>query len=181
MTTETRELLTEPKNQERIQEIRTNMDAQVQAFIRSPKIRRWLVREFNFVTGRLYLQTKTSKGTRSQKRKLDDLIGDLRFATEILMGDTDHYKGEINEVAFPGAFYELRIVSREALALYKELVRVDVAVTKLYMSEFKGELDKDTRENLLLPVTLALINIKQFSMGYVAKTAEQLAEELEIG
>jgi len=182
MTTATGEQrLTAPKNEERIREIRTNTSIEVRATIRSPQIRRWLLREFNFVTSQLFLLTNTSKARRTDTRKLGKYLKDLEFATELLVMDTEFYKGEVNEEVFKPETYVLRLISREATILYKQLVAADKAAAQLYMSEFKGELNREERDRLLQGVTSALVAIKQFSMEYVPKTAEEYAEELEIG
>ncbi|MFP3637483.1 hypothetical protein [Paraburkholderia sp. SIMBA_054] len=175
-------LLTEPKNQARIQEIRTNTDVEVQVRVRSPRIRRWVVREFNFVTSQLYLSVNSREGRAlNKKRRLKELLDELSYCVDMLEADTEYYEGAINEEVFPGISFGLRLVSPAASVIYKCLVRADIACTKLYMSEFNGNLDRDKREKLLEPVTLALLGIKQFSAGFVPKTAAEMAEELEIG
>jgi hypothetical protein len=181
MTTATGDRLTAPKNDLRIREIRTNTSIDVRATIRSPQIRRWLLREFNYVTSQLFLLTNTSKARRTDTRALGKLLKDLEFATEMLVMDCEFYKGEINEEVFPPQTYILRLISREATVLYKQLIAADKAAAQLYMSEFKGELNREQRDRLLQGVTTALISLKQFSMEYVPKTAEEYAEELEIG
>ena len=174
-------LLTEPKNQGRVDEIRTNLEVRDEVFIRSPMIRRWYLREFNFVTSRLYLLTKTSKSTREHKRKLNELLDALNFEAEMLEGDTEFFKGEINEKIFPGAEYPVRLISREAHLLLKAILRADDSIAKLYMSEFSQMLNKEKREQLQEGFTAALVALKQFSMGYVQKTLEEQVDELKIG
>ncbi|MBN3760959.1 hypothetical protein [Burkholderia sp. Ac-20365] len=174
--------LSAPKNEARTNQINTAVAAEATAFIRSPRIRRWVIREFNFVTSRLYLSVNSARGRRTNKKeRLNELLGDLVGAVEMLEADTEYYEGEINEAVFPGETYTLRIISPFAATIYRLLVRADVACTKLYMSEFNGKLDHDKRELLLEPVTQALLGIKQFSIGHIPKTAAQMAEELEIG
>jgi hypothetical protein len=94
MTTETGESqrLTAPKNEERIREIRTNTSVDITATIRSPQIRRWMMREFYFVTSQLFLLTNTSKARRIDTRALAKLMQELEFATELLVMDTEFYK-----------------------------------------------------------------------------------------
>jgi len=181
MTTPTRVLLKEPKNFARIREIRTNMDATVVASVRSPTIRRWLVREFYFVTGKLFILGTAQKTRDSSPRKAKELLKDLTFATSLLSADADHYQGALPESGFPAQEFELLLVSKEASTLYRELIRADTAITKLHVSELNGRITFQQRENLIQPVLLALIAIKQHSIGYVPKTAEQLAGELQIG
>lgn len=174
-------LLTEPKNQGRVDEIRTNVEVRDNVFIRSPMIRRWYLREFNFVTSRLYLLTKTSRSTREHKKKLNELLDSLNFEAEMLEGDTEFFKGEINEAIFPGAEYPVRLISREANLLLKAVTRADESIAKLYMSEFNQMLNKEQREKLQDGFTAALVALKQFSMGYVQKTLEEQVDELKIG
>ncbi|MGF6440520.1 hypothetical protein QF002_001329 [Paraburkholderia youngii] len=174
-------LLTEPKNQGRVDEIRTNVEVRDSVFIRSPMIRRWYLREFNFVTSRLYLLTKTSKSTREHKKKLNELLDALNFEAEMLEGDTEFFKGEINEQIFPGAEYPVRLISREANLLLKAITRADESIAKLYMSEFSQMLNKEKRESLQEGFTAALVALKQFSMGYVQRSLEEQVDELKIG
>jgi hypothetical protein len=183
MTTETGESqrLTAPKNEERIREIRTNTSVDITATIRSPQIRRWMMREFYFVTSQLFLLTNTSKARRIDTRALAKLMQELEFATELLVMDTEFYKGEINEEVFKPETYVWHLISREATILFKQLIAADKAAAALYMSEFKGELNREQRDRQLAPITSTLIAIKQFAMEYVPKTAEEYAEELEIG
>lgn len=181
MTTESqRVLLTAPKNQERIKDIRTSVDAVMPVLVRSPRIRRWMIREFNFVTGRLYLLTSTGRNTVKTKSRLESLLSDLTFAVDMLEEDTLFFKGEINETAFPGISFDLRLVSRAAVRISKDLLRADVAATKLYMSEFNGHLNRDQREQRMEPIAAALVAIKQLSIGHVPKTAAEMAAELRI-
>lgn len=180
MNSPTRVLLTEPKNITRIMDIRTNIDANVVAIIRSPTIRRWLIREFYFITGRLFILNNGHRTRTVASRKLAPLMDDLRFASGMVGADAEHYGGDLNDKSFPPIEYELRIVSRDASTLYRELVRADQAIIRLYMAEFEQKITFAQRENMIRPVLIALLAIKHHALGHEPKTAEQLAAEIQI-
>ncbi len=172
--------LHEPKNIERIISIRTRRDAEVIASIRTPQLRRWLLRDFYFVTGRLYLLSHGVKTRAKSEKRIYDALKDVAFAGAMLTADAERFTGAIPEQFYPPEKYSLRLVSRDAALLYREIVRGDAALIRLLSTELDGIITFEERENMFAPFILALTALKHISMGHTPKTAADIAAELAI-
>jgi hypothetical protein len=172
--------LTIPKNLARIEAIRTNIMSRTEMRVHSPLIRRWVDREFYFVSERLFILSRGLKTREATAKALPGLIKDLKFATVGLQVDAVAYEGELNEAISRKTRFDLVLVLPMLTTLYRELQRADLAIAQLYMSEYNKLITYEQREAMLQPLHLALVAIKQHSMGYVPKTMAELAEELQI-
>ncbi|WP_321816995.1 MULTISPECIES: hypothetical protein [unclassified Paraburkholderia] len=146
----------------------------------SPLVRRWVLRDFYYVSERLFILSRGVNTRHETAKTLPGLLKALKFATLGLQLDAAAYEGEVNEHVFEKTRFELYLVSPLAAALFRELQRADLAVAQLYMSEYKRLITYEQREGILTPLHLALLAIKQHALGHVPKTMAELAEELQI-
>lgn len=174
-----RELLTEPKNLERIEAVRTNQVAEITVRVSNPLIRRWFVRDFYFVTGRLFINARGMRTRERVAQELPALMKDLQYAVTGLMTDADAYSGALSE-DLPVHEFRIKLVSPTAATICKELMRADPAAARLYVSADHKDITLDQRDEFIKPVLLALQFLKQLAMNHVPKTAAELAEELQI-
>lgn len=172
--------LTIPKNLARIEAIRTNVMSRTVMRVHSPLIRRWVDREFYFVSERLFILSRGLKTREATAKAMPGLIKDLKFAAVGLQVDALAYEGELNEAISRKTRFDLILVMPMLSTLYRELQRADLAIAQLYMSEYNKMITYEQREAMLQPLHLALVAIKQHAMGYVPKTMAELAEELQI-
>jgi hypothetical protein len=172
--------MTIPKNFDRIEAIRTNIASRAEMRVHSLSIRRWVDREFYFVSERLFIRSRGLKTREATAKALPDLVKDLKYAALGLQMDAEAYQGELNEVVCRKTRFELVLVLPVLSTLYRELQRADLAIAQLYMSEYNKEITYEQREAMLRPLHLALVAIKQHAMGVVPKTMAELAEELQI-
>lgn len=171
---------TYPKNHERIEEVRTSVMSTTEMRVYSPLVRRFMYRDFYYVSERLFILSRGLKTRRKTATALPALFKALKFATLGLQVDAAAYEGELNEDAFDKTRFALYLVSPVAATLFRELQRADLAVAQLYMSEYKKTVTYEQRESLLSPLHLALVAIKQHAFGIVPKTMAEQADELQI-
>ncbi|VWC81648.1 hypothetical protein BLA39750_01243 [Burkholderia lata] len=172
--------LTIPKNLDRIEAIRTNVASRIEMRVHSPLIRRWVDREFYFVSERLFIRSRGLKTREATAKALPGLVQDLKYASLGLQIDAEAYDGELNEAISRKTRFDLILVLPMLSTLYRELQRADLAIAQLYMSEYNKKITYEQREAMLQPLHLALVAIKQHAMGIVPKTMAELADELQI-
>ncbi|VVE16209.1 MULTISPECIES: hypothetical protein [Pandoraea] len=169
-----------PKNLDRVEAIRTNVVSRTEMRVYSPLIRRWVDRDFYFVSERLFIRSRGLKTRTATGNALPGLVKDLKYATLGLQVDAEAYDGELNEAIFRKTRFDLILLLPMLSTLYRELQRADLAIAQLYMSEYNKQITYEQREAMLQPLHLALVAIKQHAMGIVPKTMAELAEELQI-
>ncbi|ONQ02626.1 hypothetical protein [Burkholderia cenocepacia] len=146
--------LTTPKNLDRIEAIRTNVASRIEMRVHSPLIRRWVDREFYFVSERLFIRSRGLKTREATAKALPGLVQDLKYASLGLQIDAEAYDGELNEAISRKTRFDLILVLPMLSTLYRELQRADLAIAQLYMSEYNKKITYEQREAMLQPLHL---------------------------
>ncbi|MBU3625842.1 hypothetical protein ICN48_06295 [Polynucleobacter sp. JS-Safj-400b-B2] len=173
---------TNPKNVERIEEIRVNIDARATLNLSTPFFKRMVNREFHIVTAKLFVQLKTDRSP-SGKLYSDTAEALTNFGFEIsclVLEAKKYIDNEEIRLDWEPTSYPLRLVSPQSASLFRFISKADQSAYALYAAERAGLISRVTREEMLVPIEMAFNRIKQIALGFERKSAAQIAEELSI-
>jgi hypothetical protein len=163
------------KNDHRIQEIDSSMEANTQVTLLSSTMSRIMRKDWNIVCAKMYVFSLD----RAIGHKINDALNALHWQVSDLVesptvsifkySDTSWLKPED---------FELRVVSAEAASWLRAICKIDDCVAKLLTAQHEGHIDKQIRVRALAAVSLAYTNFKFIAMNTTPPTKGDSASNI---
>lgn len=169
------------KNVARAEAIDTSLEMRVQPVLYSWECSRILRRDFSIMTTKMYMALSSRKDWR--KEQIQSLLYDLKLASENFVVTCKPYKAtrpvpdeELRRLP------SMRILSREAMILYKCFTAVDEGMMRLSCAMVDGKMNREQRRDIFRKFEVHYSDLKTLIMHNRenSKTSEQLASELRL-
>lgn len=158
------------KHTERIAQIHTRMEVNIEPLIQTWQISRWVRRDFNYVSTKMYLKCLH----RPSKVQVRDLLAEVVVQSEFLQSYAVQFEMSFDLGGDP---VPIRLVSPEAAMLYKTIMVVDNSMARLHCAQTDLKLSYKDATDIILPFFSALSDLKHYCLNTKQKTSAEIAAE----